>query len=451
MPGGFGRIMQLHLINLGCARNQVDSEIMAGRLAQAGYAIVDDPGEAEAIIVNTCCFVEDAADESVDTILAAAAYKQSGRCRRLIVTGCLPERYREASAEALPEVDLFLGTGAYDQILAAVEDTAPSDVNCLLPDPDRIKPQGADTPRRASAGPMAYIKIAEGCDRHCTFCIIPRLRGRQKSRPLADIVAEAQGLITQGVKELVLVAQESTRYGYDRGPGENLDTLLAALSDLSDAIWIRFLYGHPQSLADDVLRRVAERANLCAYFDIPIQHGVDRVLKRMGRHYTVKDVTAMLTRIRSIVPDAALRTTLITGFPGETHQDFDQLVEFVQTARFDHLGVFSYSDANDLASHRLPDPVAPEIALQRRDTLMQAQRALSETALTRFWGRQLTVLVEEAPEPGVFLGRTAFQAPEVDGLTYIHAADGNTPVEIGRFVRVKITDTLEYDLVGESV
>ena len=251
--------MQLHLINLGCARNQVDSEIMAGRLARAGHAVVDDPAQAETIIVNTCCFVEDAADESVDTILAAAAYKRQGRCRRLIVTGCLPERYREAAAEALPEVDLFLGTGAYDQILAAVEGAAPPGGNCLLPDPDRIRPQGPDTPRALSAGPMAYIKIAEGCDRHCTFCIIPRLRGRQKSRPLTNIVDEAQGLIAGGAKELVLVAQESTRYGHDLGTGQDLGALLAALSDLSPDVWIRFLYGHPQSLQDDVLHIVAER------------------------------------------------------------------------------------------------------------------------------------------------------------------------------------------------
>ena len=443
--------MQLHLINLGCARNQVDSEIMAGRLAKAGHEIVDDPATAETIIVNTCCFVEDAADESVDTILAAAAYKRSGRCRRLIVTGCLPERYREASADALPEVDLFLGTGAYDRILEAVEKTPTLSGNCLLPDPDRIAPQGADTPRATPSGPMAYIKIAEGCDRHCTFCIIPTLRGRQKSRSLEDIVDEAQGLIAQGVKELVLVAQETTRYGHDLEYRVSLSDLLRALSDLADDVWIRFLYGHPQSLTDDVLETVAARSNLCRYFDIPIQHSVDRLLKQMGRHYTTADITAMMARIRRMVPDAALRTTLIVGFPGETDQDFDQLLQFVQSARFDHLGVFTYSDAADLKSHGRPHPVAPEIARERRDAIMEAQRVLSDAALARLLDRELTVLVEEAPEPGVFLGRTAFQAPEVDGLTYIKAGDMNAAVEIGRFVRVRITDTLEYDLVGTPV
>ncbi|MGD9097627.1 MAG: MiaB/RimO family radical SAM methylthiotransferase, partial [Desulfobacterales bacterium] len=319
--------MQLHLINLGCARNQVDSEIMAGRLAAAGHEIVDDPARAETIIVNTCCFVEDAADESIDTILAAAAYKQSGRCRRLIVTGCLPERYREASADALPEVDLFLGTGAYDQILAAVGEPPALAGKCLLPDPDRIAPQGAETPRAKASGPMAYIKIAEGCDRHCTFCIIPALRGRQKSRPLAAIVGEARGLIAQGAKELVLVAQETTRYGYDLQQPVRLSDLLRALSDLATDVWVRFLYGHPQSLTDDVLEAVAARPNLCRYFDIPIQHSVDRILKQMGRHYTAADITAMLARIRRMVPDAVLRTTLIVGFPGETDRDFDRLLQ----------------------------------------------------------------------------------------------------------------------------
>jgi ribosomal protein S12 methylthiotransferase len=443
--------MQLHLISLGCARNQVDSEIMTGRLTTAGHTIVNDPAQAETIIVNTCCFVEDAADESVDTILAAAAYKQTGRCRRLIVTGCLPERYREASAEALPEVDLFLGTGAYDQILAVVEAPPGPAGNCLLPDPDRIEPQAADTPRDRTSGPMAYVKIAEGCDRHCTFCIIPRLRGRQKSRPRADIVGEARGLIARGVKELVLVAQETTRYGYDLNENADLSALLAVLSDLSEDVWIRFLYGHPQSMTDDVLHTVAKRPNLCKYFDIPIQHSVDRILKQMGRNYTNAELTAMIARIRGIVPDAVLRTTLIVGFPGETNEDFEQLREFVQTVRFDHLGVFTYSDAADLAAHRLPDPVAPEIAAQRRNILMEEQRSLSDIALARYRHRELTVLVEEAPEPGVFLGRTAFQAPEVDGLTYIHTTAANTQVEIGQFVRVKITDTLAYDLVGESL
>ena len=443
--------MQLHLINLGCARNQVDSEIMAGRLAAAGHEIVDDPARAATIIVNTCCFVEDAADESIDTILAAAAYKKSGRCRRLIVTGCLPERYREASADALPEVDLFLGTGAYDRILAAVEATPALRGNCLLPDPDRIVPQGADTPRTRASGPMAYIKIAEGCDRHCTFCIIPQLRGRQKSRPLGDIVGEARGLIAQGAKELVLVAQETTRYGYDLAPPVDLGDLLRALSDLADDVWIRFLYGHPQSLSDDVLNTVAARSNLCPYFDIPIQHSVDRILRQMGRHYTAADITAMMARIRRLVPDAVIRTTLIVGFPGETEQDFDQLLQFVRNARFDHLGVFSYSDADDLKSHGLPHPVVPEMALKRRDRLMEAQRTLSDAALSRFLDRELPVLVEEAPEPGVFLGRTAFQAPEVDGLTYINAGEMNASVEIGHFVPVRITDTMAYDLVGTPV
>jgi ribosomal protein S12 methylthiotransferase len=298
---------------------------------------------------------------------------------------------------------------------------------------------------------MAYIKIAEGCDRHCTFCIIPALRGRQKSRPLAAIVGEARGLIAQGAKELVLVAQETTRYGYDLQQPVRLSDLLRALSDLATDVWVRFLYGHPQSLTDDVLEVVAARPNLCRYFDIPLQHSVDRILKQMGRHYTAADITAMLSRIRRMVPDAVLRTTLIVGFPGETDRDFDRLLQFVQNARFDHLGVFCYSDAADLKSHGQPHPVAPEIALKRRDILMEAQRALSDVALARFLDRELTVLVEEAPEPGIFLGRTAFQAPEVDGLTYVKAGEMNASVEIGRFVRVRITDTLEYDLVGAPV
>jgi ribosomal protein S12 methylthiotransferase len=249
----------------------------------------------------------------------------------------------------------------------------------------------------------------------------------------------------------VLVAQETTRYGHDLNTGEDLSILLAALSDLDANIWIRFLYGHPQSLTDDVLHTVAERLNLCAYFDIPVQHSVDRVLKQMGRNYTGAAAAAMVDRIRRIVPQAVLRTTLIVGFPGETEEDFEHLLDFVRTVRFDHLGVFTYSDADDLASHALPAPVDPETADQRRDALMAAQRAISADNLADYIDRELEVLVEEAPEPDVFIGRAAFQAPEVDGLVYIHAAAARTSVEIGRFLRVRITDTLEYDLVGAPV
>jgi ribosomal protein S12 methylthiotransferase len=442
--------MQIHLINLGCARNQVDSEIMTGRLVQAGHAITHDPAAAEAIIINTCCFIEDAANESIDTILEAAAYKEKGRCRRLIVAGCLPERYREEVREALPEADFFLGTGAYDRIVEAIGEGAPGPAACLLPDPDDLAPHTSDTPRTLPGGPMAYLKIAEGCDRHCTFCIIPKLRGRQKSRPLEDIVREARRLIRAGIKELVLVGQETTRYGHDRaGDGHTLADLLAELSAVGEDVWIRFMYGHPESLDDAILETVASHPNLCSYFDIPIQHVGPDLLRRMGRPYDPARIEERVGRIRRLMPEAAVRTTVIVGFPGETDREFAALQDFIEAVPFDHLGVFTYSDAQDLASHRLPDHVPPEIARRRRDALMTRQRTISERLNQKYLQATCEVLLEEAPEAGLFIGRTMFQAPEVDGLTYVRTRPSHGPLAVGQFVRTRIIDTLEYDLVGE--
>jgi len=442
--------MHIHLINLGCARNQVDSEIMTGRLRQAGHRITDDPENAEAIIINTCCFIEDAANESIDTILAAAAYKETGRCQRLIVAGCLPERYREDVQQALPEADFFLGTGAYDRIVAAVDGTPEDPLKCLLPHPDTLAPQTIDTPRALPQGPMAYLKISEGCDRHCTFCIIPRLRGRQKSRPMADILQEARTMAAAGIKELVLVGQETTRYGHDgHDGGPALADLLTELSAIDERLWIRFMYGHPESLSDAILETVASRPNLCAYFDIPIQHASPEILRRMGRPDDPQHIQKRVERIRTMMPEAALRTTVIVGFPGETEAHFRQLQAFIDAVAFDHLGVFTYSDAEDLASHRLEGHVPPEIAQERRDILMAQQRRISEARMERYLGRTVDVLLEECPEPGLYLGRTMFQAPEVDGLTYVRPRESRPPLAVGQFVRTRITDTLEYDLVGE--
>ena len=435
--------MNIHLVSLGCARNLVDSEVMTGKLREAGCIPVSELEDAEVIIVNTCSFIEAAANESIDTILALAAFKKSGACSRLIVTGCLPERYREDIVSALPEVDIFLGTGAYDRIIDAVQDGLKLS-SCLLPDPDGITLETADTARDLSTGSVAYLKIAEGCDRHCTYCIIPKLRGRQKSRSMGDIVAEAEKLAASGVKELTLVSQDTTAYGKDLDDPADLSLLLERLSRISCDIWIRFLYGHPESIADAVIRSVADHPRICPYFDIPVQHASDAVLKRMGRHYGRKELLRLFERIRAMVPEASLRTTVIVGFPGETDADFDLLLSFVKEIRFDHLGVFVYSDADDLPSHHLPDPVPAAIARRRRNRLMAAQKKISAEKNRSCLERIIPVLVESAPEKGVYMGRTRFQAPEVDGVTIIHADQ----LEIGDVIRVRIADTLEYDLIG---
>jgi len=434
----------IYLLSLGCARNQVDSELMLGSLGTAGWKVVADPEDAGAIVINTCSFIESAADESIEAILEMAVHKAEGNCRKLVVTGCLPERYREQISAEMPEVDAFLGTGAYADILQVIEQPVEKGL-CLLPDPDLIRPQGADTPRQLDdRTAMAYLKIAEGCSRHCTYCIIPKLRGKQKSRQPADILAEAGTLAAAGIKEIVLVAQDTTYYGQDIG-SYGLAGLLAALAEAHPELWIRFLYGHPESIQPDVFTTVGRYANLCPYFDIPIQHACDGILKQMGRHYTADDLRDLFDRIRMTVPGVALRTTVITGFPGETEADFTQLANFVRQVRFDHLGVFTYSDAADLPSHRLPGHVPEKTARDRQDRLMALQLNISRKNNRRHLEKDVEVLVEEHPEAGVYLGRTMLQAPEVDGLTILHADH----IERGTIVRARITDALEYDLIGK--
>lgn len=438
--------MKVYLESLGCARNQVDSEEMLARLSAHGWAITTAPERADAIVVNTCSFIESAADESIEAILSLAAYKTSGRCRKLVVTGCLPERYREATAGELPEVDAFLGTGAFDQIVSVLDTDLPSG-HCLLPDPDTLN-LGTGPLRASSVPHAAYLKIAEGCSRSCTYCIIPRLRGRQKSRSRGALLREARHLVAAGAKELTLVAQDATAYGTDFHPPCGLSDLLADLATALPETWIRVLYGHPLSMRDAVLAVVAARDNICPYFDIPIQHSSSAVLRRMGRAHDRETLERLFAKIRRDVPGAALRTTVIVGFPGETEADFEDLLSFVEAVRFDHLGVFTYSDAEDLPSHRLPDPVPEAVAGERLERLMARQQEISTRNLARLDGRVLKVLVEEEEEPGLWVGRSMTQAPEVDGVTYIRA-DEATAAPLGRFVKVRIVDTLEYDLIGE--
>jgi ribosomal protein S12 methylthiotransferase len=435
--------MNIHIVSLGCARNLVDSEVMTGKLREAGCIPVQDPEDADVIIVNTCSFIEAAANESIDTILALAAFKKSGTCSRLIVTGCLPERYREDIVSALPEVDVFLGTGAYNRIVEVVQESQYLSA-CILPDPDGITVENSGVARELTTGPMAYLKIAEGCNRCCTYCIIPKLRGRQKSRSMEDIVTEAGKLAAFGVRELTLVSQDTTAFGQDLNDPADLSQLLDRLSQIHYDIWIRFLYGHPESITYAMIQTVADHPMICPYFDIPVQHASDSVLKCMGRRYGRKELLQLFESIRATVPEASLRTTVIVGFPGETDADFELLLSFVKEVRFDHLGVFIYSDADDLPSHNLPNPVPAAVARRRHNRLMTAQKKISTENNRGYLEKIIPVLVESTPEKGVYVGRTRFQAPEVDGVTIIHADQ----LEIGDVIRVRITDSLAYDLIG---
>jgi len=433
----------VYLESLGCAKNLVDSELMLGRLEKAGWNIIQDPAKAHTIIVNTCSFIESAIEESIDTILDYASHKQNGSCRRLIVTGCLPERFREKIARTLPEVDCFIGTGGFDKIVQAVEGV-PIASGCLLPDPNLTALSEPSVPRIRSVPHMAYIKVAEGCSRRCSYCVIPRLRGKQRSRFPEDIVSEARILIQSGVKELILVAQDTTSYGKDLKSATCLEKLLEKISKISGDAWIRILYAHPASINDDIIKTIASGPNICSYFDLPVQHASRLVLKKMGRGYNQNDLLKLFDKIRSVVPDASIRTTVITGFPGETDKDFKDLFSFIEKVKFDHLGVFTYSDSRDIPSHKLPDRVPKNIAKKRRDIIMSRQSEISLENNRKHIGKVLDVLVEELPEKTLYIGRTKYQAPDVDGITII-----NGKLKKGSFARVKITDALEYDLIGE--
>lgn len=440
--------MMIYLETLGCSRNQVDSEIMLGRLVAAGHEITQDPALAHAIIVNTCGFISTASDEAVEVILDMAELKKTGVCQNLIATGCLAQRYKDDPEliKSLPEVDAFLGTAACEQIVDAVEKKAVVPLT-LFPDPNQRGFQDLSVDRELLSQGFAYIKVSEGCDRHCTYCIIPSLRGTQRSRPVDQICTEAAGLAAKGVKEIILTAENTTDYGQDLEDNTGFDTVLTSLAGtLSDSAWIRFLYTHPKTLTDKVIQAVQANDNICSYYDVPIQHAASSMLKRMGRPYTLEDLTTLFKQIRRIDPEASLRTTVIVGFPGETEEEFNILLDFIQEIQFDHLGVFTYSDSDDLKSHQLKDHVPDELAEQRHDIIMSTQAKISEKRNARHVGRVYPVIVEENPEQGVYIGRTPFQAPEVDGVTFIYS-DG---LDMGTIVPVRITDAFEYDIAGEK-
>ncbi|VEN73560.1 Ribosomal protein S12 methylthiotransferase RimO [Candidatus Desulfarcum epimagneticum] len=438
--------MSLYLLSLGCPRNQVDSELMMGALSEAGIEMAHEPDEAEIILVNTCAFIEAAVNESLDVIFEMAALKKSGACRLLVVAGCLPERFGPDLASKLPEADIFLGTGAYDRVVEAVLN--PNDFpKSLLPDPSLSSHHRRISPRRLTDTHTAYLRVAEGCARRCSYCVIPKLRGEVRSRPFEEIMEEARFLADSGVKEIILAAQDTTAYGRDLGEKSEFARLISSVSRVSEGIRTRFLYGHPGSIDLAAIQAVADGPGICPYFDLPIQHASDPVLKRMGRPYRREDLLKLFDSIRTLVPDAALRTSIMTGFPGETDRDFQILFDFINEVEFDHAGVFVYSDFDDLPSHRLPDPVPAKISKERHDALMARQRTISRKKNETYLEKTIEVLIETKVEDGVWQGRAPFQAPDVDGIVYAHGRR----LEIGVFRDVEITDTLDYDLVGEAL
>ena len=438
--------MKILFISLGCDKNLADSEEMLGLLTGSGHEIVDSEEEAEAIVVNTCCFIHDAKEESINTILEMAEYKKSGICQVLIVTGCMAQRYKEEIVQEIPEVDAVLGTTSYDDIVQALNEASAGkhfeefkDIE-LLPE---------DSGRRVitTGGHFGYLKIAEGCDKHCTYCIIPSLRGNFRSVPEERLLAQAEYMASQGVKELILVAQETTVYGTDLYGKKTLHLLLKKLCQIKGIRWIRILYCYPEEIYDELIQVMKEGKKICHYLDLPIQHCSDRILKRMGRRTSKAQLVEIITKLRKEIPDIVLRTSLITGFPGETEEDHQELMEFVDEMEFDRLGVFTYSPEEDTPAATMKDQVPEELKEERRDEIMELQQEISLDKGNQRIGQEMLVMIEgKVSGESAYIGRTYMDAPKVDGYMFVQTGE---LMVTGDFAKVRVTGALEYDLIGE--
>ena len=438
--------MKILFISLGCDKNLVDTEVMLGMLASRGYEMTNDEQEADIIVINTCCFIHDAKEESIQNILEMAEYKKNGSAKALIVTGCMAERYRQEILDEIPEVDEVLGTTAYDRILDAVDaalagqhEVMTADLDALpLPETKRLVTTG---------GHFAYLKIAEGCDKHCTYCIIPKIRGNFRSVPMERLLKEAQDLAEQGVKELILVAQETTLYGKDLYGEKSLPKLLRELCKISGIRWIRILYCYPEEITDELIQVMKEEPKICHYLDLPIQHANDTILKRMGRRTSKQELIDIVQKLRKEIPDICLRTTLITGFPGEPQEQHEEVMEFIDTLEFDRLGAFTYSPEEDTPAATFEDQIDEEVKEDRQADIMELQQEIAFDKAEDMIGREVLVMIEgKVADENAYVGRTYRDAPNVDGLIFI-----NTDVELisGDFAKVKVTGALDYDLIGE--
>ena len=440
--------MNVLFVSLGCDKNLVDSEVMLGLLRDKGYSLTNEETEADIIVVNTCCFIHDAKEESIQTILEMAEYKKYGRLQVLLVSGCLAQRYQTEIINEIPEVDAVIGTTAIDKIVDAIDDVLGGkkaehyeDLQALpLPKTNRVNTTG---------GYYSYLKIAEGCDKFCTYCIIPSLRGRFRSVPMERLLEEAKFLAEGGVKELTLIAQETTVYGVDLYGKKMLPELLDKLCEIDGIEWIRLLYCYPEEITDELIETMKRQPKICHYLDMPIQHAADSVLKRMGRRTTHQELIDLIEKLRREIPDIALRTSLITGFPGETEEEHQELLEFVKEAGFERLGVFTYSKEENTPAARMKGQITKKVKVKRQKELMKLQQQISKKRGEEKVGRTIRVMIEgKLPEDDIFIGRSYMDAPNVDGFVFVHSRDSYLS---GEFVDVKITQAKEYDLVGEAI
>ena len=438
--------MNIFFVSLGCDKNLVDSEEMLGALTSGGYRITDDESKADVIIINTCCFIHDAKEESIQTILEMASYKEQGNCKALIVTGCLAQRYKEEITQEIPEVDAVLGTNSQDSILEAVSKALEGKVTHIFTPLEGI-PELPGKRMMTTGGYYEYLKIAEGCDKHCTYCIIPSIRGSYRSVPMEKLISQAEELAEQGVKELILVAQETTLYGKDLYGEKSLHLLLKRLCQIPGIQWIRILYCYPEEIYPELIDTIRTEKKICHYLDLPIQHASDRILKKMGRRTTKQQLKDIVGELRNNIPDIMLRTTLITGFPGETAEDHEELMEFVNEMEFERLGVFTYSPEENTPAALMENQIEEEVKESRKEELMELQQEISLDNGEKLIGKTLTVMVEgKVADENAYVGRTYGDAPGIDGYIFINTGE---MLMSGDFVRVKVTGALEYDLIGE--
>ena len=440
---------KVSLVSLGCPKNLVDAEVMLGYLSRDEYEVTTDETQADIIVVNTCSFIKEAKQESIDTILDLADRKHDARCKLLIVTGCLPQRYQEELAKELPEVDIFIGTGDYPRIAEIIaEKRTTTEQLCYTGDPNFV--YNDELPRlQSSPHYTAYLKIAEGCSNNCAYCVIPSLRGAMRSRPLATLLAEAKHLVENGVKELNLIAQDITAYGSDLADAPSLELLVTELAKMEGLKWIRLLYAYPDGVTDSLIQLIKNEPKVCKYLDLPIQHISDPILKRMKRRSGEEQIRTLIAKLRQEIPDIAIRTSLIVGFPGETVEDFKKLLQFVEETRFDRLGVFCYSREEGTPAAEMPEQVSERVKRERHKKLMRTQARVSFKHNRTLVDTEEEVLVEGYSEETELLlkGRSSRQAPDVDGLVYITSGNAN----VGDIVRLRITDSSDYDLIGEIV
>ena len=439
--------MNILFISLGCDKNLVDSEVMLGLLAEKGYQIIDDENQADVIVVNTCCFINDAKEESIQTILEMGNLRTEGQLKALVVTGCLAQRYKQEIMDEIPEVDAVLGTTAYDKIVETIEEILKNKGHLLeLEDVDSLPV--VDSKRMVTTGGhYAYLKIAEGCDKHCTYCIIPKVRGNYRSVPMDRLIKEARDLAEQGVKELILVAQETTLYGKDLYGEKSLHKLLKSLCEIQGIQWIRVLYCYPEEIYDQLIQTIKEEPKICHYLDLPIQHANDQILKRMGRRTSKQQLIDIVCKLREEIPDIALRTTLITGFPGETEDQHRELLEFVDEMEFDRLGVFTYSPEEDTPAATMPEQIEESVKEDRQADIMELQQEIAFDKAEDMIGQEVLVMIEgKVADENAYVGRTYKDAPNVDGMIFIHT---DADLMSGDFAKVKVTGAAEYDLIGE--